>query len=62
MADALADITATPWTEREARAPRGRFLQPADDSGGQVDVTPAMALRVLRILQSDFAEHGSTEG
>ena len=60
--EGLAEIKATPWSEREVREPRVRFQQPAEDPGPPVETAAPAAPRALRINKSDLEEHGFTDG
>ncbi len=60
--EGLAEITATPWSEREVRAPRVRFQQPAEDPGPLIETAAPAAPRALRINKSDLITHGFAEG
>ena len=59
-ADALANITATPWSLRERATTTVRFDVNAESEAPRQDAAPAVAKR-LRLRQSDFDEHGYTE-
>lgn len=61
-ADALAGITATPWSERERAAPTVAFREAAEDAGGAPAVAAPALPRAFKILKADLDTHGFTKG
>ena len=59
--EALAEIKATPWSER-TRPERTVTFELPQDQGPAVPTAPTAAIRGMRLNQPDFDQHGYTEG
>ncbi len=60
-AEAISNIKATPWSEREVSDPVVRFQEPVVDRGG-VEVAAPGALKRFRLNAQDLQTHGYTDG
>ena len=59
--DKLAQLTATPWSERVRPERTVTFRDPADQ-GAPAVVAPPVPLRAMRLNQADFDKYGYTDG
>ncbi len=61
-AEDLANVRATPWSEREIHEATATFKEPAEETGADTELARPAGPRKLRINKSDLDTHGYTDG